>query len=59
MNTKGVVIAGVGGQGSLLASKLLGRVLVNEGYDIKVSEVHGILLHSKPQGFHTSRVFRP
>ncbi len=42
MNTKGVVIAGVGGQGSLLASKLLGRVLVNEGYDIKVSEVHGM-----------------
>lgn len=42
MNTKGIVIAGVGGQGSLLASKLLGRVLVNEGYDIKVSEVHGM-----------------
>ena len=42
METKGIVIAGVGGQGSLLASKLLGRVLVNEGYDIKVSEVHGM-----------------
>ena len=42
MDTKGIVIAGVGGQGSLLASKLLGRVLVNEGYDIKVSEVHGM-----------------
>lgn len=42
MNTKGIVIAGVGGQGSLLASKLLGRVLLNEGYDIKVSEVHGM-----------------
>lgn len=36
------MIAGVGGQGSLLASKLLGKVLVNEGYDIKVSEVHGM-----------------
>lgn len=42
METKGIVIAGVGGQGSLLASKLLGRVLMNEGYDIKVSEVHGM-----------------
>lgn len=42
MKTNGIVICGVGGQGSLLASKLLGRVLVNEGYDIKVSEVHGM-----------------
>ena len=42
METRGIVICGVGGQGSLLASKLLGRVLVNEGYDIKVSEVHGM-----------------
>lgn len=42
METKGIVICGVGGQGSLLASKLLGRVLMNEGYDIKVSEVHGM-----------------
>lgn len=42
METKGIVIAGVGGQGTLLASRLLGRVLVNEGYDIKVSEVHGM-----------------
>ncbi len=42
METKGIVICGVGGQGSLLASKLLGRVLANEGYDIKVSEVHGM-----------------
>ena len=37
-----VMIVGVGGQGSLLASKLLGAVLVNEGYDVKVSEVHGM-----------------
>ena len=42
MDTKGIVICGVGGQGSLLASKRLGRVLMNEGYDIKVSEVHGM-----------------
>ena len=42
MKTKSVMIVGVGGQGSLLASKLLGRRLVDEGYDVKVSEVHGM-----------------
>ena len=36
------MIVGVGGQGSLLASKLLGGLLVGEGYDVKVSEVHGM-----------------
>ena len=40
--TKNIMIVGVGGQGSLLASKLLGRLLVNAGYDVKVSEVHGM-----------------
>ena len=40
--TKNIMIVGVGGQGSLLASKLLGKLLVNEGYDVKVSEVHGM-----------------
>ncbi len=42
MATKNIMIVGVGGQGSLLASKLLGKLLVNEGYDVKVSEVHGM-----------------
>ena len=36
------MIVGVGGQGSLLASKLLGKLLTAEGYDVKVSEVHGM-----------------
>jgi len=40
--TKNIMIVGVGGQGSLLASKLLGRLLLDEGYDVKVSEVHGM-----------------
>lgn len=39
---KNVMIVGVGGQGSLLASKLLGHLLLSEGYDVKVSEVHGM-----------------
>jgi indolepyruvate ferredoxin oxidoreductase beta subunit len=42
MNTKNIMIVGVGGQGSLLASKLLGHLLLSEGYDVKVSEVHGM-----------------
>lgn len=42
METKNIMIVGVGGQGTLLASKVLGRVLVAEGYDVKVSEVHGM-----------------
>jgi indolepyruvate ferredoxin oxidoreductase beta subunit len=36
------MIVGVGGQGSLLASRLLGNLLMNEGFDVKVSEVHGM-----------------
>lgn len=42
METKNIMIVGVGGQGSLLASKLLGRLLLTKGYDTKVSEVHGM-----------------
>ena len=42
MKTTNIMIVGVGGQGSLLASKLLGNLLVEEGYDVKVSEVHGM-----------------
>ena len=42
MKTKNVMIVGVGGQGSLLASKLLGRLLLTQGYDVQVSEVHGM-----------------
>lgn len=41
-DTKNIMIVGVGGQGSLLASKLLGRLLLTKGYDVKVSEVHGM-----------------
>lgn len=42
MVTKNIMIVGVGGQGSLLASKLLGHLLMGRGYDVKVSEVHGM-----------------
>ena len=39
---RNIMIVGVGGQGSLLASRILGNVLIGEGYDVKVSEVHGM-----------------
>ena len=42
MAVTSIMIVGVGGQGSLLASKLLGRLLIDEGHDVKVSEVHGM-----------------
>ncbi len=42
MDTKNIMIVGVGGQGTLLASKLLGKILLENGYDVKVSEVHGM-----------------
>ena len=37
-----IMIVGVGGQGTLLASRILGNVIISEGYDIKLSEVHGM-----------------
>lgn len=39
---KSIMIVGVGGQGTLLASRILGSALLDCGYDIKVSEVHGM-----------------
>ena len=37
-----IMIVGVGGQGTLLASRILGKVAIKEGHDVKVSEVHGM-----------------
>lgn len=37
-----ILIAGVGGQGSLLTSRILGTVYLSQGFDVKVSEVHGM-----------------
>lgn len=42
METKSIMIVGVGGQGSLLASRIIGNVLLSQGFDVKVSEVHGM-----------------
>ena len=41
-DTFGALIVGVGGQGTLLASRVIGRLALKRGYDVKVSEVHGM-----------------
>lgn len=40
--TKSIMIVGVGGQGTLLASRILGNTVIDLGYDVKMSEVHGM-----------------
>lgn len=42
MSVKNILIVGVGGQGTLLASKIMGKVYLEQGYDVRVSEVHGM-----------------
>lgn len=42
MATKNIMIVGVGGQGSLLASRILGAAATAAGYAVKISEVHGM-----------------
>ena len=42
MAVRSIMIVGVGGQGTLLASRIIGNVLLAEGHDVKVSEVHGM-----------------
>lgn len=42
METKNIMIVGVGGQGTLLTSRILGGIMLSAGYDVKLSEVHGM-----------------
>ncbi len=42
MMTKSIMIVGVGGQGTLLTSRILGGIIQEAGYDVKLSEVHGM-----------------
>ncbi|MBR5357368.1 MAG: indolepyruvate oxidoreductase subunit beta, partial [Lachnospiraceae bacterium] len=42
METKNIMIVGVGGQGTLLTSRILGGIMLKGGYDVKLSEVHGM-----------------
>ncbi len=40
--TKNIMIVGVGGQGTLLTSRILGGLMESAGFDVKISEVHGM-----------------
>ncbi len=40
--TKNIMIVGVGGQGTLLTSRIIGKVALEAGLDVKISEVHGM-----------------
>ena len=42
MTTRNIMIVGVGGQGTLLTSRILGNITVEAGFDVKLSEVHGM-----------------
>jgi indolepyruvate ferredoxin oxidoreductase beta subunit len=51
--TKNILLTGVGGQGTILAAKMLTIGLMEEGYDVKMSEIHGM---SQRGGSVTSQV---
>ena len=44
METKNIMIVGVGGQGTQLTSRILGALTIQSGFDVKLSEVHGMAL---------------
>ena len=59
METKSIMIVGVGGQGSLLASRIIGNVLLSQGYDVKVSEVHGMSQRGGSDVKYGDKVYSP
>jgi indolepyruvate ferredoxin oxidoreductase beta subunit len=62
MTTKNILLTGVGGQGTILASKLLTEGLLSQGYDVKMSEVHGMSQREGPVLTHVrfgDKVFSP
>lgn len=62
MTTKNILLTGVGGQGTILASKLLTEGLLSQGYDVKMSEVHGMSQREGPVLTHVrfgKKVFSP
>ena len=42
MKDMNVMVVGVGGQGTLLTSRIIGKTALKAGYDVKLSEVHGM-----------------
>ena len=66
MAVKNIMIVGVGGQGTLLTSRILGGITTAAGYDVKLSEVHGmsqrggsvVTYAQKLISFHSNRLYR-
>ena len=42
MDKLNIMVVGVGGQGTLLTSRIIGKTALNKGFDVKLSEVHGM-----------------
>ncbi len=62
MSNKNILLTGIGGQGTILASKLLTLGLIDAGYDVKMSEVHGMSQREGPVLTHVrygEKVFSP
>ena len=62
MSTNNILLTGVGGQGTILASKLLTNGLIEAGYDVKMSEVHGMSQREGPVLTHVryaEKVYSP
>lgn len=62
MSNKNILLTGIGGQGTILASKLLTLGLIDAGYDVKMSEIHGMSQREGPVLTHVrygEKVFSP
>ena len=61
-DTKNILLVGVGGQGTILVSKILSTGLMEAGYDVKMSEIHGMAQRGgsvSTQVRYGSEVFSP
>ena len=62
IGTRSVLLVGVGGQGTILASKILSEALIRKGYDVKMSEIHGMSQRGGSVSTHVrfgSKVYSP
>jgi len=62
MDTTSILVVGVGGQGTLLTARVLGKLLTIEGHDVKISEIHGMAQRGGSVVTHIrygTRVFSP
>ena len=55
MEIKNILLIGVGGQGTILTSKILAKAIMEKGLDVKMSEIHGM---SQRGGTVTTQICR-